>query len=292
MCHALLAHSVALLLAQQLQGTTVCPTPDDVRNHLRALVRDEGDAGAIGRLVDEPAGVRLMLDDAAGRRLGERLLPPSSDCRALAAAAAVSLAVWQGRIDARGSEPVRASLANWAVGAGGSLSTAPAGGDLGGALGLAVLARVRGSGMLAGQLLLERQAERTFALGAGEVRSRRTSAGLGVEIGQRAGPFRLAAQALVLGARLSLRGSGYGSDRADQAWDVGLGARCAAPGRIADLRLDGHRGAVLAPPASGGGRAGGRDAGSARARGGARGGHRIRAALTRFFLSGSPCCGN
>ena len=77
--------------------------------------------------------------------------------------------------------------------------------------------------MLAGQLLLERQAERTFALGAGEVRSRRTSAGLGVEIGQRAGPFRLAAQALVLGARLSLRGSGYGSDRADQAWDVGLG---------------------------------------------------------------------
>ena len=224
MCHALLAHSVALLLAQQLQGATVCPTPDDVRTELRALVRDEGAAGMFGRLVDEPGGVRLMLDDADGRRLGERLLPPSTDCRALAAAAAVSLAVWQGRIEARVTEPAPAWSANWAVGAGGSLSTAPTGRDLGGAFGVALLARLRGSGPLAGQLLLERQAERAFDLGAGEVRSRRTSAGLGVEVGQSTGAIRVAAQALVLGARLSLRGSGYGSDRADEAWDVGVGA--------------------------------------------------------------------
>jgi hypothetical protein len=224
MSHALLVPSVALVLAQQLQGTTACPTPDEVRSQLRALVGDEGDAGAIGRLVDEPGGVRLMLDDAAGRRLGDRLLPPSSDCRALAAAAAVSLAVWQGRIDARGGEPVETATASWAVGAGGSLSAAPAAGELGGALGLAVLARMRGSGMLAGQLLIERQGERAFPLGAGEVRSRRTSAGLGLEIGQPVGRLRLAAQALLLGARLSLRGSGYGSDRADRAWDLGLGA--------------------------------------------------------------------
>ena len=224
MSHALIGHSIAVLLAQQLAGVTVCPTPDDVRTQLRALVGDEGDRGTIGRLVDEPGGVRLMLDDADGRRLGERLLPPSTDCRALAAAAAVSLATWQGRIDAGVSEPARESPIHWAVGAGGSLSAAPAGPDLGGALGVALLARLRGSGPLAGQLLLERQAERAFALGAGEVRARRTSVGLGVELGDRVGRIRVAAQALVIGARLSLRGSGYGSDRADQAWDLGLGA--------------------------------------------------------------------
>jgi hypothetical protein len=151
MCHALLAHSAAVLLAQQLQGATVCPTPDDVRTQLRGLVRDEGAAGTIGRLVEEPGGVRLRLDDTDGRRLGERLLPPSTDCRALAAAAAVSLAAWQGRIEARVSESVPASSARWAVGVGGSLSTAPAGRDLGGALGVARLARLRGSGPLAGQ---------------------------------------------------------------------------------------------------------------------------------------------
>lgn len=224
MCHALLAHLVAVLLAQQLQGATLCPTPDDVRTHLRALVRDEGAAGTVGRLVDEPEGVRLSLDDADGRRLGERLLPPSTDCRALAAAAAVSLAAWQGRIEARPSEPAAASPARWAVAVGGSLSTAPAGRDLGGALGVALLARVRGSGPLAGQLLLEWHAERAFAFGAGEVRSRRTNGGLGVELGQTTGAIRVAAQALVLGSRLTLRGSGYGSDRADAAWDVGVGA--------------------------------------------------------------------
>jgi hypothetical protein len=224
MCHALVAHAVAVLLAQQLEGATVCPMVDDVRTHLRALVRDEAAAGTVGRLVDEPGGVRLMLDDADGRRLGERLLPPSTDCRALAAAAAVSLAVWQGRIEARVSEPAPRASASWAVGVGGSLSAAPAGRDLGGALGLALLARVRGSGPLAGQLLLERQAERAFGFGAGEVRTQRTSAGLGVELGQNAGAIRVAAQALVLGARLSLRGSGYGSDRGDETWDVGVGA--------------------------------------------------------------------
>jgi hypothetical protein len=110
------------------------------------------------------------------------------------------------------------------VGLGGSLSAAPAGRDLGGALGVALLARLRGRGPLAGQLLLERQAERAFAFGAGEVRARRTSAGLGLELGQSAGAIRVGAQALVLGARLSLHGSGYGSDRADDAWDVGVGA--------------------------------------------------------------------
>ena len=137
--------------------------------------------------------------------------------------------------------------------------------------------------MLAGPLLLERQAERAFALGAGEVRSRRTSAGLGVEIGQRAGPIRLAAQALVLGARLSLRGSGYGSDRADQAWDVGLGA--GARVLVGSPSLPGWT--------SGGGTGPVRERRRSRrgagrwispARGGARGGHRIRAALTRFSV--------
>jgi hypothetical protein len=226
MCPALLAHSIALLLAQELQGATVCPTPDQVRTHLRTLVRDEGAPGTIGRLTDEPGGVRLRLDDADGRPLGDRLLPPSTDCRALAAAAAVSLAVWQGRIEAGASEsaPAAVSPARWALGLGGSLSTAPAGRDLGGALGLALLGRLRGSGPLAGQMLLEWQAERAFALGAGEVRSRRISAGLGVELGQTTGALRVAAHALVLGARLSLRGAGLGVDRADEAWEMGVGA--------------------------------------------------------------------
>jgi hypothetical protein len=83
-----------------VEGNAACPTPEDVERSLATIVPpvDEGQRQDRAR-VEQGMGelhIELLRDD--GTRLAERRLSARGDCGDMAAAAAVVIATWEGRL--------------------------------------------------------------------------------------------------------------------------------------------------------------------------------------------------
>ncbi len=92
---ALLASALGLLI----EGTSTCPTADQVAVAVRPLLREEI-SGTDDRLVlsSAPRGLKVSLIDPRGDLLAERVLPPIPSCAAQAHRVAVIAAAWQAEL--------------------------------------------------------------------------------------------------------------------------------------------------------------------------------------------------
>jgi len=90
----------ALLLATavHVEGTTACPRPEQVTARLGELVPQPADAGEEAvdraRLTEDGAELVIVLERAGGEVVGTRRFSRTDACEDLAAAVAVSVAVW------------------------------------------------------------------------------------------------------------------------------------------------------------------------------------------------------
>ena len=96
------ALSLALLatwLGLIIEGNTTCPTPDEVGNALRPLLREEI-SGTNDRLVlsQTAQGLKIRLVNSRGDLLAARVLPLIPSCEAQAHRVAVIAAAWQAEL--------------------------------------------------------------------------------------------------------------------------------------------------------------------------------------------------
>ena len=84
---------VSALPVSRVEGTSTCPTPDDVAQRLAALGQLPSDVWLSVDRVGASLRVRLSREGTTGL-LAERLLPANEPCDALASAAAAVAAAW------------------------------------------------------------------------------------------------------------------------------------------------------------------------------------------------------
>jgi hypothetical protein len=225
-----------------VQGTTTCPTPQAVEARLGPLV-STGAASDV-RLAREGPVLHVALHAPDGRLTARRSIDGAHSCEALAEAAAVIVAAWQGDV---GNRPLLAAEApNGAAGdlrASAVPAYAPAAGPgwgLAAAGGLSLAAKTPAptaalgithapvpASPWSGRLGLAYQGPRESALGTGKLRWQRSVVELGPQLQGGAGPF---GWALHLGGALGvtrLQGRGLADARDHQDFGLGIsgGAR-------------------------------------------------------------------
>jgi hypothetical protein len=231
-----------LFAAVTVQGTTTCPTPKAVEARLGPLV-STGAASDV-RLEREGPALHVALYSPDGRLTARRSIDGAHSCEALAEAAAVIVAAWQGDV---GDRPLLAAEAPTAAAADLRATTVPAavaaagpGWGLAAAGGLSLAATTPAptaamtithapvpASPWSARLGLAYQGPRESALGTGKLRWQRWVVELGPQLQAGAGPF---GWALHLGGVLGvtrLQGRALADARDHQDFGLGIsgGAR-------------------------------------------------------------------
>lgn len=246
----------------RVEAGTACPALADVQARLQALLPGAPAGGAdadVARIVDADGAVRITLLAPDGATLGERVLERGFPCEDLAAAAAVVIATWEtdvhpefaARLEVAAPPPepppapalVRVATPPppvavppaWSLGAGVLGTLAPSGGDAHPAGGARLDAAWLGAGGHWGTRLgLSTTASRRLALPSGTAAWRRTAVSAGVlrRLTAPGRPLAFDLHAELLGAWLSITGSGFPTNHDAAAFDVGaaLTARLALGG--------------------------------------------------------------
>jgi hypothetical protein len=83
-----------------VEGEGACPSPEEVERRLATIIPpvDEGERQDRARVEQAPGALRIELMRDDGTRVAERRLQVRGDCADMAAAAAVVIATWEGRL--------------------------------------------------------------------------------------------------------------------------------------------------------------------------------------------------
>jgi hypothetical protein len=93
------ALSALAVVAIRIHASGDCPTAADIERELAPLLGDAAPASDVATLARAEDGrLSLVLDDAAGRPIGERVFPRARTCRDDAQTVAVALAIWEARL--------------------------------------------------------------------------------------------------------------------------------------------------------------------------------------------------
>jgi hypothetical protein len=227
-----------LLAAVSVQGATTCPTPQAVEARLRPLLA--GGEGAVGevRLEREGPALHVALYSPDGRLNTRRTVTGAHSCEALADAAAVIVAAWQGDagvqpllaadtppgaassdVRANAPAPVASIAGAWGLGAAAGLSLAGTRPAAAGTL-TAIHAPLPHLPW-AGRLGFVYQWPRESALPGGKLRWQRWVLELGPQLEGAGGPWRWAVHAGGAAGLTQLLGVGLEDPRLQQ--DLGLG---------------------------------------------------------------------
>jgi hypothetical protein len=261
---ALLASAPPLSVA--VESATDCPSGADVTTRLQGLLPrlEPWDRIDRAQLRDEGAALRLTLvDGRSGAVMGERLLPASASCAALADAVALVIASWKSDVHAefgadlpavpRAKAPApAASLASvahsrtettglgprapdWELLLGAGVASAGPGAAPGGAAAAgfwgspAALFALRGiytppRRSTGFALAGSFETNRAFDLGGGQARWNRSAAAVGIERRRLTRWARLAVRADLSLARLALSGRGFSENFQQIGWSPGVTA--------------------------------------------------------------------
>jgi hypothetical protein len=226
-----------LLAAVTVQGATTCPTPQAVDTHLRPLLAAAPGAAGDVRLERDGNLLHVALYARDGRLTARRTLAGPHSCEALAEAAAVIVAAWQGdggerpllaadasahpASDLRAAAEAPAPLARtpWGVGLGGGLSMA--GSSPAATAALTIVNAPLPDRPWLGRLGVVYQGAREAALTTGKLRWQRWTLELGPQLQGGAGNWGWAVH---LGGALGLtRLQGVGLADARDQRDLGFG---------------------------------------------------------------------
>jgi hypothetical protein len=241
--------TAVLLAAVTVQGATSCPTPKAVEARLRPLLpAGSGAASSDVRLEREGLELHVALHAPDGRLTARRTIAGAHSCEALADAAAVIVAAWQGDVGARpllaaeapaaAAADLRATAAptsagparsGWGLAAGGGLALA--GASPGAAVQVTIVNAPLPDRPWAGRLGLVYQGAHQAQLGGGKLRWQRSVLELGPQVQGGVGGSKRWGWAFHLAGTVGLTHlQGLGLDDARDQQDFGIGA--AAGGRL------------------------------------------------------------
>lgn len=219
----------------KVEGASTCPTPAQVQAKLNELLPAQSSSGHLALIEPSSGGVRIVLRNGSGAELAKKDFEKRTACAALAEIAAVVLAAWETEFAERVPEPIqelpaRVALKPRPLSAEPRVEEAPpprpsapspqgqfeAGAAAlvsfpgGVAAGIALHgAYLFGENPLGIELMANVATPRDLLIGSGHAYWHRWSVGIGPRVRLLKARLDLDAYAHLLGALLTLRGSGF-----------------------------------------------------------------------------------